>query len=304
MPYDAFISYSHAADGALAPTLQRGLQRLARPWHRRRALEVFRDQTGLGTSPALWSSIQKALAGSEYFVLLACPEAAGSRWVNQEIEAWLADHPVDRLLPVVTSGEWVWDSARGDFDWERSTAVPPALRGVFQEEPRHLDLRWARSESELDLRHGRFRDAVAELAASIHGVSKEDLDSEDVARHRGMIRLRRGVLAIVGLLLVLAGVTGALAVRNARTANASAVEASRQQQIADQHRVSATVYAAEAQRQQQIAGDEQRRAQQATADARREQGKAGEAAAEADRQEDNATKAAAAAREQQTRADR
>jgi hypothetical protein len=55
MAYDAFISYSHAADGALAPTLQRGLQRLARPWHRRRALEVFRDQTGLGVSPALWS---------------------------------------------------------------------------------------------------------------------------------------------------------------------------------------------------------------------------------------------------------
>ena len=58
MGYDAFISYSHAADGELAPALQRGLQRLARPWHRKRALEVFRDQTGLSVSPALWSSIR------------------------------------------------------------------------------------------------------------------------------------------------------------------------------------------------------------------------------------------------------
>ena len=32
MAYDAFVSYSHAADGRLAPAVQTGLQRLARPW--------------------------------------------------------------------------------------------------------------------------------------------------------------------------------------------------------------------------------------------------------------------------------
>jgi len=30
--YDAFLSYSHAADGRLALAIQRGLQRLTRPW--------------------------------------------------------------------------------------------------------------------------------------------------------------------------------------------------------------------------------------------------------------------------------
>lgn len=55
--YAAFISYSHSADGALAPALQDGLQRLAKPWNQRRILEVFRDQTGLAVSPALWPSI-------------------------------------------------------------------------------------------------------------------------------------------------------------------------------------------------------------------------------------------------------
>lgn len=48
MRYDAFISYSRRADGELAPALQR----LARPWNRMRALEVFRDQTGLAVTPA------------------------------------------------------------------------------------------------------------------------------------------------------------------------------------------------------------------------------------------------------------
>jgi hypothetical protein len=61
--YSAFISYSRSADGAFAPALQNGLQRLANPWNRRRALEVFRDETGLAVSPALWPSICTALTG-------------------------------------------------------------------------------------------------------------------------------------------------------------------------------------------------------------------------------------------------
>jgi hypothetical protein len=36
MTFDGFISYSHAADGRLAPAVQRGLHRLAKPWHVRR----------------------------------------------------------------------------------------------------------------------------------------------------------------------------------------------------------------------------------------------------------------------------
>ena len=43
--YDAFISYSHALDGALAPALQTGLERFAKPWYRPRALRVFRPES-------------------------------------------------------------------------------------------------------------------------------------------------------------------------------------------------------------------------------------------------------------------
>ncbi|WP_407818251.1 TIR domain-containing protein, partial [Staphylococcus aureus] len=76
------------------------------------------------------TSIQKALDNSEYFVLMASPEAARSPWVNREIEHWVATKPADRILPVVTDGEWQWDPVNKDFH-ESSTAVPPALRGVF-----------------------------------------------------------------------------------------------------------------------------------------------------------------------------
>ena len=51
--YDAFISYSHGVERALAATLQTALQRFAKPWNRRSALRMFRDETNLSASPGL-----------------------------------------------------------------------------------------------------------------------------------------------------------------------------------------------------------------------------------------------------------
>jgi hypothetical protein len=66
--YDAFISYSHAADARLAPALQSGLHQLARPWYRLRTLRVFRDRTTLGVTPSLWPAIEAALQTSRWFI--------------------------------------------------------------------------------------------------------------------------------------------------------------------------------------------------------------------------------------------
>ena len=76
--FNAFISYSHAADGRLAPELQRALQRFARPWNKGTALRIFRDETDLSVNPALWLSVEQALKASEYFLLLASPDAGTS----------------------------------------------------------------------------------------------------------------------------------------------------------------------------------------------------------------------------------
>src|SRR3954454_9613049 len=101
MAYDGFISYSHSADGRLAPAVQTGLQRLARPWYRRRALRVFRDETGLTVNPHLWGSITAAMDESRYFTVLLSPDAAESPWVNRELSYWLESHPADTVLPVL-----------------------------------------------------------------------------------------------------------------------------------------------------------------------------------------------------------
>ena len=132
MAYSGFISYSHAADGRLAPALQSGLQRLAKPWYRPRALRIFRDETGLSTNPHLWSSIVTALDESEWFVLLASPESAQSSWVDRELAHWLETKPADRILPALTSGEWGWDPDAGRLVGD---AVPERLRARSARNP-------------------------------------------------------------------------------------------------------------------------------------------------------------------------
>jgi WD40 repeat protein len=302
MTFDGFISYSHAADGRLAPAVQRGLHRLAKPWHRRRALWIFRDQTGLSVTPGLWSSIQTAMDGSKYFVLLASVEAAKSPWVNREIEHWIATKSADRILPVVTDGEWIWDEATGDFT-EDSTAVPSALRKVFLEEPFFLDLRWARGSEHLSLQHSRFRDAIAQLAAPMHGVSKDDLEGEDVRQHRHARRLRFGATVTLVVLTLLAAVTGVSAVRNADRARDAAAEALRQEKAANSQRDMATRSAAEAQRQQGLAEQQQTRAERARAAAERLERAARQAERAAAQQRRAADRAAAEASRQRRLAD-
>src|SRR5262245_23658060 len=203
----------------LAPALQRGLQRLAKPWHRVRALRVFRDETALSANPHLWSSIEDALDASEWFVLMASPDAAASEWVGREIDHWLASRSSDRILVVVTGGEWRWDAGAGALG---GGAVPPVLRTAFSDEPRHIDLSWALTAGDLDLRNSRFRGAVADLAAPIHGVPKDELESEDIRQHRRARRWARTAVAALVLLVVVSLLFGAYALvqRNRATNNA------------------------------------------------------------------------------------
>src|SRR4051794_3471871 len=102
LSYDAFISYSHAADGHLAPAIQQGLQMLAKPLYQRKALRIFRDQTNLAATPGLWPTIEDALQVSRFFVLLASPVAATSAWVQQELQWWQRHRDHQQLLIVLT----------------------------------------------------------------------------------------------------------------------------------------------------------------------------------------------------------
>ena len=225
MKYNAFISYSHAADAPLARALQASLHLFAKPWNRLRALRVFRDSSSLAATAELWPSIVAALGESEFFLLMASPQSAGSKWVQKEIDWWCEHRSLDRLLIVLTGGELAWDDASGALDPAGCSAISQQLRARFKAEPLWVDLRWAKNPERLTLRDSQFRQAVLDLAAPLHGKPKDDLDGDDVRQFRRTTHLRRFVIAA---LLVLTTASMAAAVYALKQRN----EAIRQSQVA------------------------------------------------------------------------
>ena len=222
--YDAFVSYSHAADKKLAPGLRDGLQRFATPWgplrwtNLVRSLRIFQDQASLSANPALWVTIEQALAASDWFILLASPQSAQSPWVEKEVDFWCRNKRLERLLIVQTDGEIAWSLADHDFDWMKTTALPRRLRTVFTDEPRWIDARWARTGAQATLHDPRFRDLLAELAAPLRGIAKDELIGEDIRQHHRLNRWRNAAFGIVATLSVGAMAAAALAVQQREVA--------------------------------------------------------------------------------------
>ena len=207
--------------------LQSVIQTLGKPWYRRRALRVFRDDTSLSATPQLWPSIEQALANSRFLILLASPEAAASPWVGKEVVYWLEHKSADTLLIALTDGELSWDNTIGDFAAIENAPLPSGLTGRFAAEPKWVDLRAYRDGA--NPRDSRFIEAGADLAAAIHGMPKEDLLSQEVRQQRRALTL---AWSAAGSLLVLAGLAGwqaKVAIDNERVA----IE---QRQLAQQQR--------------------------------------------------------------------
>jgi WD40 repeat protein len=142
------------------------------------------------------------LAGADYFILLASPQAAQSKWVEQEVDWWLRNRSAGHLLIVWTDGELIWDGTAGDFDWTKTTALPRRLMKVFQEEPNYLDLRFAKTIGHLSLRQPKFLEAIASLSATLRGRSLDEIIGEDIRQHRKTMRwLCFAVAGLAGLMI-------------------------------------------------------------------------------------------------------
>jgi len=223
--YDAFISYRHGSDAALATAIESALERIAKPWNRLRAMSVFRDQSDLAAEADLSAAITRTLDDTRYLVLIASPESAASPWVGKEIAYWCDERgAAQQLIVVLAGGELEWDDANGCLS-PTSSAVSPAVRSRITTEPLYVDLRWTRDVPELSLRDSRFRSAMVLVAATVRGVAPADLESEDVRLHRRARRLARTALVTMAVLALVASVAAVLAVSNARRADQRARDA-------------------------------------------------------------------------------
>jgi hypothetical protein len=79
---------------------------------------------------------------------------------------------------------------------------------VFPEEPLFLDLRWARTAVDLSPNNPAFRDKIADLSATLQGVSKDEILGEDVLQHRRTKRVAWTVGVALAVLTV-ASIAGA-----------------------------------------------------------------------------------------------
>ncbi|QXQ07828.1 toll/interleukin-1 receptor domain-containing protein [Sphingosinicellaceae bacterium] len=195
MRYSAFISYNHR-DRKVAAWLHRALEtyRIPRRFNGRigpigtiddRLPPVFRDREELSSSPDLARSVLDALTDAATLIVICSPDAARSRWVNEEIRSFRVLGRGQHIQCLVVAGE-PYASRRPEFN-PALECFPSALLEDGSREPLAADLRPG-----MDGKHA----AKLKLLAQMLGVSYGELrDRETARRHRRLATLAAASLA-------------------------------------------------------------------------------------------------------------
>ena len=199
MRYSAFISYNHR-DRAWAVWLHRALERYSVPerlWGRpapwgeiaQRLPPVFRDRDELATSSDLAASVKAALAESATLVVICSPNSAKSKWVDQEIQTFIAAGRAEFIRLIIVDGE----PHSPDPALE---CLPPSLIRDGAPEPLAADVR----------KEGDGKQAAKlKILAGILGVPYDELRQREAARRQKRLAII-AVAASIGF-LVMAGLT-------------------------------------------------------------------------------------------------
>ena len=113
--YRGFISYSHK-DVKWADRLHKALEAYRVPKHLvgqetlrgpipKRLTPIFRDREELPSATDLGAAIRQALTESACLIVICSPDAAGSRWVNEEIIEFKRLGGEDRIFSLIVGGE-------------------------------------------------------------------------------------------------------------------------------------------------------------------------------------------------------
>lgn len=192
--YKAFISYSHT-DQKSARWLHNTLETFRVPGRLvgtrtpvgtvpSRLGPIFIDRKELSPSGSLTAAVREALEQSEFLIVVCSPEAARSRWVNQEIIEFKRIRGEASIHCVIVDGEpFASRHADGSTNGESEECFPLALRyrinadGQLTDEPVE--------PIAADLRPGGDGKRMVRLkmVASLIGVGLDELIQREAQRH-------------------------------------------------------------------------------------------------------------------------
>ncbi|MBB6228808.1 Tfp pilus assembly protein PilF [Polymorphobacter multimanifer] len=195
MRYSAFISYNHR-DRKEASWLLKALEsyRVPKRLHGQpsavgilgsRLPPVFQDRAELAASSNLAESVRAALVESASLIIVCSPNGARSKWVNEEIRAFVAMGRRDRIQCLIIGGE-PNAATLPDSDPELE-CLPPALFENGGTEPLASDIRPGKD--------GRAA-ARLKLLAGIMGVGYDELRQREASRRQRQLAIVAGASAI------------------------------------------------------------------------------------------------------------
>lgn len=215
--YDAFISYRHAElDKSVAETLHRQLEAfrlpagLVRKTNGKRKLErVFRDKDELPLTSNLEDPITKALAESEYLIVICSPRLQESLWCRKEIETFIALHGREKILAVLIEGEPA-ESFPDELLYCEETVT--LADGTVEKRRRELEPLAAdiRGKNKRD-RKRAMRTEILRLLAPMFSVSYDDLRQRN--RERRLRRILTASLTAGAVCFAFGAVSTAMALR-------------------------------------------------------------------------------------------
>jgi WD40 repeat protein len=238
--YWAFVSYSHR-DVAWSHWVHRGLEGYRVPAAvagresrdgrvPSRVAPVFRDRDELPTSADLGQAIDEALAQSRYLVVVCSPDAARSRWVNEEVRRFKQLGRAGRILALVVGGE---PNASDRPAPGLEECFPPALRHHVESDGTLSDRRAEPIAADVRPGGDGKADARLKLLAGLLGVGFDEL------KQRELRRRQRRLVAVTAASLAFTALAGGLAV---------AAFVARQEAVAQRGRAQAAQAEAETQR--------------------------------------------------------
>jgi len=207
--YRAFIAYSHA-DARWAAWLHRRLESyrvprrlVGRPGRGgplpRRLGPLFRDREELASATDLGERIEAALGASDALIVVCSPDAARSRWVNEEVARFRRPGRTARVFCLIVAGEPL---ASTDPGREAAECFPPALRAPQADGEANVPEPLA-----ADVRRGGDGRGLA-LLKLVAGLLEVDLDElrrrEQQRRNRRLAMAAAASLVVAGAMAVLA----------------------------------------------------------------------------------------------------